>query len=40
MDIEKAKERGLKVVLALGLPGKVAPLTSAKYIKEVVERIL
>jgi dipicolinate synthase subunit A len=40
VDIEKAKERGIKTILALGLPGKVAPLTSARYIKEIAEKLI
>ncbi len=37
IDTEKAKEYNIKVIEAQGLPGKVAPLTSAKYIKETLE---
>ncbi len=40
IDFEKAEEYGMNVVKALGLPGKVAPITSAKYIKETLEKIL
>ena len=40
IDFEKAKEYGIKTVKALGLPGKVAPLTAAEYIKETLEKIL
>ena len=38
IDYEKAKKYNLKVIEALGLPGKTAPLTSAKYIRETLER--
>ncbi len=40
IDFKKAEEYEIKVIKALGLPGKVAPLTSAKYIKETLEKIL
>jgi len=40
VDFDYAKEKGMKAIFAPGLPGKVAPLTSAKYIKEVVNDIL
>ena len=35
-----AEENGIKVIPALALPGKVAPVTSAKIIKDVVYDIL
>ncbi len=35
-----AKIYKVKVITALGLPGKVAPLSSAKYIEKVVEDII
>ena len=38
IDFEKAEEYNIKTVKALGLPGKVAPLTTAKYIKEILEK--
>ncbi len=40
IDLEKAKEYNIKTILAQGLPGKVAPYTSAKYIKEALDKIL
>ena len=40
IDFEFAKEIGLNVVWALALPGKVAPLSSAIYIKEAIDNIL
>ncbi len=39
VDIEQAKEMGLKYVLAQSLPGKVAPTTSAEFIKETIYNI-
>lgn len=39
-DIEKAKAMNLNFVWALALPGKVAPKTSAKFIKETIYNIL
>lgn len=40
VDLDKAKEYGIKIVKAQGLPGKVAPITAAKYIKETLEKII
>ncbi len=40
VDFNYAKEIGLSVVWALSLPGKVAPLSSAIYIKEAIDKIL
>lgn len=37
---EDAKELNLKLVWALALPGKVAPVTSAEFIKETIYNIL
>lgn len=39
VDFDVAKEKGIKAILALGLPGKVAPRTAARYIKEVLKNI-
>jgi dipicolinate synthase subunit A len=36
IDYEYAKKRGIKAILALSLPGKVAPLASAKYIFDAI----
>ncbi len=36
VDMEKAKDMGVKVVWALGLPGKVAPVSSGNIIKETI----
>ena len=33
-------EKGVKVIWALSLPGKVAPLTSAEFIKEALYHVL
>lgn len=40
VDREEVKKRKIKFVWALSLPGKVAPVTSAKYIKETIYNIL
>lgn len=40
VDIESAKKYAIKVIRAQGLPGKVAPLTAAKYIKQTIDKIL
>ena len=40
VDFEEANKLGIKVVKAQGLPGKVAPLTSAINIKNILYRIL
>jgi len=40
VDFEKAKIAGLKAIWALSLPGKVAPITAAKFIKETINNIL
>lgn len=40
IDFEYAKEIGLNVVWALALPGKVAPLSSAMYVKEAIDKII
>ena len=37
---KKANEYNIKIINAQGLPGKVAPLTSAKYIKQILEEII
>lgn len=37
VDKNIAKMYKIKVIRALGLPGKIAPKTSAKYIKEVIK---
>ena len=40
VDFDKAKELGVKAIWALSLPGKVAPITAAKFIKETVFNII
>jgi dipicolinate synthase subunit A len=40
VDFEKAKQLGKKVIWALSLPGKVAPVTAAMFIKETVYNIV
>ena len=40
VNFDTAKEEGIDVILASSLPGKVAPVTAAKYIKETVYRIV
>lgn len=40
VDRKAAKELGVKLVWALSLPGRVAPITSAEFIKETLENIL
>lgn len=40
VDKNAAKARGIKLVWALSLPGKVAPTTSAEYIKDTLDNVL
>lgn len=40
VDFQKAKSLGLKTIWALSLPGKVAPVTAAKCIKETLYNII
>lgn len=40
VDFKKAEEMGIKTIWALGLPGKVAPITAAKIIKETIYNII
>lgn len=40
VDFEAAKEAGVKVIWALSLPGKVAPVTSGTIIKDTVINII
>lgn len=39
VDFEAAEELGIKAIKAPGLPGKVAPLTSAINIKNIIEKL-
>ena len=40
IDRKAARQQNLKVIWALSLPGKVAPLTSAEFIKEALYHVL
>lgn len=40
IDKKEAKDRNLKLIWALALPGKVAPVTTAEFIKDTVYNIL
>jgi len=40
INFEKAKDLGVKTIWALSLPGKVAPVTAAKYMKDTIYNIL
>ncbi len=40
VDFDKAKELGLRAIWALSLPGKVAPVTAAEFIKDTVFNII
>ncbi len=40
IDKKAAKEKNLKLIWALALPGKVAPITTAEFIKETVYNVL
>lgn len=40
VDFEKARDLGIKVIWALSLPGKVAPVTAASYMKQTIYNII
>ena len=40
VDKEYAKSKQIKIITALGIPGKEMPKTAAKYIKEVIDKNL
>ncbi|MCI8444161.1 MAG: dipicolinate synthase subunit DpsA [Clostridia bacterium] len=40
IDKKAAKDRNLRLIWALALPGKVAPITTAEFIKETVYNVL
>lgn len=40
VDFNYAKEKGIKTIWALSLPGKVAPLSAGKIIKDTIKNIL
>lgn len=39
-DLNKAEENNIQIEMALGLPGKVAPKTAGRIIKETIDNIL
>ncbi len=39
-DYEYAESIGLNITHALGIPGKIAPKTSAKYMKDLIEKLI
>lgn len=39
INVDKAKGKDIKIILALSLPGKVAPITAATHIKETIYNI-
>ena len=40
VDFKKAEELGIKAVLELGIPSKVAPKSAARYLKESIDRVI
>lgn len=40
VDFESAKKLNIKAILALGLPGKVAPDSASEYIKKYIYKVL
>ncbi len=40
VDFDRAKALGIKVIWALSLPGKVAPVTAANYMKQTIYNII
>ena len=40
VDIDKAKEQGIKCVLELAIPTKVAPKSAAAYLKESIDNVI
>ena len=40
IDKEETKKQGLKLIHALGLPGKVAPKSSARFIKDIIYEVV
>lgn len=40
VDFDKTKELGVKAIWALSLPGKVAPITAAEFIKDTIYNII
>ena len=40
IDYDYANKNNYKVIQSLGIPGKIAPRTAAKYIKEIVKKVI
>ena len=40
IDKRSAKDRGLKLIWALALPGKVAPVTTAEFLKDTIYNVM
>ena len=40
VDFEAAKQHGVRVIWALSLPGKIAPITSGAIIKDTIMNII
>ncbi|MBE5821021.1 MAG: dipicolinate synthase subunit DpsA [Clostridiales bacterium] len=40
IDLDYAKEKQIKTILGLSLPGKVAPFTAANHMKETIDNII
>jgi dipicolinate synthase subunit A len=40
VDLDAAKELGVKVISAMGLPGKIAPVTAAMVIRDTIYNII
>lgn len=40
IDFEAAQQLNIKTIWALGIPGKIAPISSAEYIKETIYNII
>ncbi len=40
IDKEYAQKQNIKVITALGIPGKEMPTTAGKYIKEIIDKIV
>ena len=40
VDYKYANKNNYRVIQALGIPGKIAPVTAAKYIQEIVKKVI
>lgn len=40
VDLNHAKNNGYRAIQVLGIPGKIAPKTSAKYMKDILNKII